>query len=299
MRISAVNANTTVVTNTITITTTNGGSVVMTVSGADTGPFSYLPAAGFTGADTFTYTLKDSGPDGIAGNADDLVSTSPATVSITVANKVWYVDNSVGATGDARSSSPFKTIAEVSGATGPDAAGDIIYVRTGTSNYTGGITLLGTQTLWGENEALVVGGFTLKASGTDPVIANAAGGDVSGDHLADIIIGRNTGKPSQVEVFADDNAANLIPAVLGAPIIPFDADPLKPKLTGGVRVAVADVNFDGAADIIAAAGTKGGSKVKFFDGITHAAITPTRDFTAYPNFLDAALWVAGSSPVPG
>src|SRR5689334_7259404 len=58
--ISTVQANSTIVTNTITTTSANGGDIVMTVSGADMGKFTYNPPAGFTGTDTFTYTLSDN-----------------------------------------------------------------------------------------------------------------------------------------------------------------------------------------------------------------------------------------------
>ncbi|MEA3210564.1 MAG: hypothetical protein QOE70_3621 [Chthoniobacter sp.] len=153
-----------------------GGSVTVNSDGT----FTYLPKAGFTGTDTFTYTITDDGVTGL-GAANSAALTSTGTVTITVANEVWYVDNS-GANGDGRSSSPFNSLASVTGAAGLDVAGDIIYVRTGSSPgtpYTGGITLLNNQTLWGENEALVVGGFTLKTAGTDPVITNAAGNGVT------------------------------------------------------------------------------------------------------------------------
>ncbi len=52
---------------------TQGGHGTVTVN--SDGTFTYLPNAGFTGADTFTYTITDKGLDGIAGNADDLTAT--------------------------------------------------------------------------------------------------------------------------------------------------------------------------------------------------------------------------------
>jgi uncharacterized repeat protein (TIGR01451 family) len=168
----------------VTATTSGGGSVTVNADGT----FSYTPAAGFTGADTFTYTITDDG----VGGVNPLTGTG--TVTINVANRVWYVNNS-GANGDGRSHSPFNSLAAVSGATGPDLAGDIIFVHTGSGNYTGGITLLNNQTLWGENEALVVGGFTLRAAGADPVITNATGNGVtlaSGNTLKGFTVGDTT-----------------------------------------------------------------------------------------------------------
>ncbi len=164
---------------TATATSGQGGTVTMNASGN----FTYLPAAGFTGSDTFTYTITDKGLDGVAGNADDL--TSQGTVSVTVgAQKVWYVDNSyTGANGasDGRSTRPFTSITATNlngpaGVGDVDGVGDIIFVHTGTgSAYTGGIALEGNQTLQGQGNALTVGGFNLVAAGTAPTLTNAAG----------------------------------------------------------------------------------------------------------------------------
>lgn len=60
-----------------------------------------------------------------------------------------------------------------------------------------------------------------------------------------------------------------------------------PRFPGGVRVAVADVNNDGAADVITAPGPGGGPHVKVFDGLTGAQLPgPIGNFFAFdPNFL--------------
>ncbi|MEQ1862398.1 MAG: SdrD B-like domain-containing protein, partial [Chthoniobacteraceae bacterium] len=148
-----------------------------TVNLASDGTFTYLPAAGFAGAsDTFTYTLTDDGIDGTPGNADDLTGTGTVTINFG-AQEVWYVDSAFAGTSDGRSTNPFKTLGDVSGATGPDGVGDIIYVNSGS--YTGGITLLGTQTLHGENTALVVGGINVAAAGAAPTLAPGAGAAVT------------------------------------------------------------------------------------------------------------------------
>ena len=122
---------------------------------------------------------------------------------------------------------------------------------------------------------------------------SVAVGKMDDQGFADLIIGRNTGKPSQVEVFSGTlTNPDGTPQALGTPILPFDADPTKPKFKGGVRVAVTDVNFDGIADIIAGAGPKGGSQVNIYDGVTHALIRP---LVAYPLFPNQSVFVAGSS----
>ena len=153
------------------------GTVTMNANGN----FTYLPAAGFTGTDTFHYTITDKGLDGIAGNADDLTSVGTVTINVGT-QKVWYVDNSyAGANGpsDGRSTTPFTSLATLNLTTGVghvDGPGDILYVSHGTgAAYTGGIVLEGNQTLHGQGEALTVGGFTLNAAGTAPLLTNVGG----------------------------------------------------------------------------------------------------------------------------
>jgi hypothetical protein len=56
------------------------------------GSFTYTPDAGFTGPDSFTYTLTDAGLDGnFATLGDNLSSTG--TVTLNVQNTVWFIDN--------------------------------------------------------------------------------------------------------------------------------------------------------------------------------------------------------------
>ena len=74
-------------------TSVNGGSVVLAADGS----FTYYPAAGYSGTDTFTYTVHD-----VDDNADF------ATVSIAVGPVVWFINNAVGGPGDGRFTSPFK-----------------------------------------------------------------------------------------------------------------------------------------------------------------------------------------------
>lgn len=134
---------------------------------------------------------------------------------------------------------------------------------------------------------------------------SVAVGDVNNDGHADIIVGRNTGKPSVVEVF---DGSTLLPdsgpMQIGSAINPFDVDPLHPTNTFGVRVATADVNGDGVADIITSVGIKNQSIVKFYISTSAKApggrefiLDSSRTLTAYEEFPNVALWVAGSDSI--
>jgi Big-like domain-containing protein len=116
----------------------NGGSVTI----AGNGSFSYNPPAGFTGTnDTFTYQICDSGVPGSA--------CTNATATVTVSGpRVWFVDNSVGSSGDGRLSSPFNTLAAADVAA--NTSGDRTFVFTGAGTYTGGFGLLLNQRLIGQ-----------------------------------------------------------------------------------------------------------------------------------------------------
>ena len=59
----------------------------------------------------------------------------------------------------------------------------------------------------------------------------------------------------------------------------------------GARAALGDVNRDGTADIIAAAGPGGGPHVKIFDGATGALI---REFFAYDSSFHGGVTVAAA-----
>jgi hypothetical protein len=76
-------------------------------------------------------------------------------------------------------------------------------------------------------------------------------------------------------------------AVTGTQIISFYAFPS--TFTGGVRVAVADVNSDGIPDIICGAGAGGMPQVTVFDGAT---FQPIISFFAFPGFFTGGVYVA-------
>ncbi|MCA9780009.1 MAG: cadherin-like domain-containing protein [Candidatus Eremiobacteraeota bacterium] len=164
----------------------NGGTVTAfdatstqlgTVNVNADGSFTYTPAANFTGADIFTYTVTNT-----AGSA-----TCSVTITVNPVNG-FFVDSANGndGTGSFTGGLPFQTIQAAVTAAGTNQ--DII-VRPG--NYTGQINLLNGQRLLGSGSALAQG--AVRPNLTGPVvladgntldflrIANSPGNAVDGD----------------------------------------------------------------------------------------------------------------------
>ena len=149
-----------------TFPTTAGGTVTINADGS----FSYLSAPGFTGTDTFDYTVTD-------GAAADT-----GTVTMTVATRVWYVSNAAAAPGDGRDASPFATLKQAETAS---AAGETIFLLYGdgtTVGYDEGIVLKAGQVLTGQGIAadveMTLNGETivLLAAGNSPTVARTTSG---------------------------------------------------------------------------------------------------------------------------
>jgi hypothetical protein len=139
------------------------------------GSFRYIPPAGFTGNDSFTYSVSD-------GQA-----TSVGTVTIHVTKRVLYVNNTASAGGNGRVDSPYDTLSIAAAAA---VNNDTIYVHTGdgtTSKQNVGVTLSHNgERLIGEGVVLTVSGTwngvvdpSLRAAGTRPKLSNPAGDGVT------------------------------------------------------------------------------------------------------------------------
>jgi hypothetical protein len=114
-------------------TSANGGTVSMVLSGANVGTFSYTPAPGFTGTDTFSYVLN---------SASGTNANKTATVTLTVSGAVvWFVNNNAGAAGDGRLSSPFNTLAAFNavndGGTNHPKVNQYVFLYESGTAYTG------------------------------------------------------------------------------------------------------------------------------------------------------------------
>jgi VCBS repeat-containing protein len=130
------------------------------------GTFTYTPNAGYSGADSFQYTVIDSND---AGNP----KTATATVTITVGPVVWYVDDSQTSAGNGKADSPFNTLAAANSAA---QANSIVFLYHGNATYTGGATLQSGEELLGQPYGLTVDGYTLVSPGSsNPTVTNASG----------------------------------------------------------------------------------------------------------------------------
>jgi FG-GAP-like repeat/FG-GAP repeat len=105
-----------------------------------------------------------------------------------------------------------------------------------------------------------------------------AAGDVNGDKTADIVTGSGAGTTAHVKVFDGKTGALL-----------RQLDPFTSSFTGGVRVAVGDVNGDGTPDLIAGAGPGGGPAITAFDGKTGKQLL---SFLAFDSSFRGGVYVA-------
>jgi hypothetical protein len=103
-------------------------------------------------------------------------------------------------------------------------------------------------------------------------------GDFNNDGVAEIIAGAGFGGGPAIAIL-DSQTGEVLQAFFA-----FD-----PAFTGGVFVAVQDVNGDGILDIIAGAGPGGGPEVRIFDG---NGLTVLRSFYAYAEDFAGGVSVA-------
>lgn len=182
-------------------TSTANGQVTINSDGS----FSYNPPAGFTGTDTFTYTVTSA-------NGTD---TGSVTLTVGTAGAViWFINATAPVGGDGRLTNPFNCYTGTSSGaqtcfsdTAADDPGDSIFLFSG--NYTGGFNLANNQRLIGQGatDTLAnIAGVTVPTSsdplpatgGASPVITTTAAATIaiplgSGNHLRGFTVGNTTG----------------------------------------------------------------------------------------------------------
>ncbi|HEX8695032.1 MAG TPA: Ig-like domain-containing protein [Longimicrobium sp.] len=197
-----------------TYATAAGGTVTINADGS----FAYLSPSGFTGSDSFTYTATD-GTD----------SSAPATVTMTVATRVWYVSNAGAAPGDGRDASPFTTLKAAETAS---AAGETIFLLAGngsTTGYQDGIVLKNGQALTGQGVAANVtaslNGQTvvLLAAGSAPTVTRTTAGTTvalaSNNTVQGLHVASSNGAGIAGSAFGTFTAASVSVGVLGGPAV--------------------------------------------------------------------------------
>ncbi|HZE57233.1 MAG TPA: putative Ig domain-containing protein, partial [Chthoniobacterales bacterium] len=186
--IDGVTPNASLVVTAGTFATSQGGSVTIAADGS----FVYTPQTGDQNvSDTFSYTVTDG---------DNLASIGLVTIALGA--RVWYVDSTyAGANGteDGSNTRPFDSLADISGASGPDAIGDIIFIIERTGDYDGNLTLLNNQLLYGSGTALTVNTIVINAAGgsNTTMVATAVSTNsitlASGNTVTGFTIGNTTG----------------------------------------------------------------------------------------------------------
>ncbi len=165
-------------------TSANGGTVSMTTSGAGAGQFTYNPAAGYTGADSFTYTISNAH------------GSTTATVHLTLSGIIWFINDNAGA-GDGRLASPFNSLAAFEavndGVGRHPAANANIFLYDSATGYTGPVTLLNGQKLIGQDATSSLSAISGLTPGTSSAALPATGG----------------GSPNKVSITSAGNAVTL------------------------------------------------------------------------------------------
>lgn len=114
------------------------------------GSYTYVPPAGYTGADSFPYQVCDNGSDPQA--------CASASVILTVTNMAWFVDNEASPGGDGSLAAPFASLAQfqaVNNNVGNNPGnGEPVFLAASGTPYVGPVVLLSGQRLIGAGSSV-------------------------------------------------------------------------------------------------------------------------------------------------
>jgi len=242
------------------VATANGGTATLAADGS----FTYLSAAGFTGTDSFTYTVTDG------------TLTATGTVTMNVPTRVWYVNNASAAPGDGRDASPFAALASAEAAS---AAGETVFLLYGNGTsvgYDAGFAFKAGQSLTGQgvpaNVTAVVNGQTvvLLTAGSAPTVTKSAAGPTLALASNDVVQGLNVNSTAGAGIsgsgFGTFAASSVEVAATGGPSLDLSTGTVSAAFgslssTGsglaGLRLNAVGGTITAPAGLVAGAATNG------------------------------------------
>jgi uncharacterized repeat protein (TIGR01451 family) len=259
-------------------TSAQGGQVSLNADGS----FQYSPPLGYSGSDTFSYTIQDT-----HGESDR------ATVTLRATQLVWYINNAASA-GDGSYDHPFNSLndynsARLGGGASAPEAGDFIFIHSGSGPYSGGITLLNNQRLIGQGVGLQSGGVgpvlgaTLPLTGTAPTLTNT--GNVinlaQGNRVQGLVVG-NAGSSAKGIAGANFGSLTLKDLSINTDGAGLDLN------TGSLDAAISSISAASdnnyGLNLLNLSGSLTVSGTTTIDGSSHAAIYIASSQSASFNF---------------
>ena len=207
-----------------------------------------------------TYTVV-SGPGTVAGNVLTITGSG-----------VIVVEAAQPGTADFTAASPVRIRLTVDSAPVPPVTTPS-FGLVGYKEFAVGSGKSATVNFYGPDGTLRSSTNPLSGS---PTGVRVAAGDINGDGIADQVVGTGPGVPTEVKVLDGSTGAVL-----------FSVQPFESSFTGGVYVAVGDVNGDGVPDVIITPDEGGGPRARVFSG---ADFSQLADFFGIddPNFRGGA-----------
>jgi RHS repeat-associated protein len=234
-----------------------------------------LTSANFTGTVGHRYAIRVTAVDGV-GFTEPLDSASEATTTI-----IPPPPDLVAASDSGSSSTDNLTNDTTPTFTGTAEAGATVTLLAGT-------TVLGTATAVGGTWTITA---TALADGVYPVFARAvdAAGNTADSNALTVTIVTQVGLPREIAIGADAGSGAV--RFLNADgSLRFATEPF-PGFAGGVRVATADFNGDGIADLVVGTGPGRSTRVLILDGVTGAVLFAVNPFE--PSFTGGVYVATG------